>query len=77
LFLAVQFIDVFWALFVLLGIEKVQLAPQLPASRLIYNSIPFTHSMLGFLYPSHREGVAATLAEPGYTSVKKPAEKVA
>ena len=29
LFLAVQFIDVLWAIFVLLGIEKVQLAPQL------------------------------------------------
>ena len=41
LFLAVQFIDVLWAIFVLLGIEKVQLAPQLPASRLMYNFIPF------------------------------------
>lgn len=49
LFLAVQFIDVLWAIFVILGLEKVQLAPQLPASRLIYNSIPFTHSMLGAL----------------------------
>ena len=49
LFLAVQFIDVLWAIFVLLGIEKVQLAPQLPASRLMYNFIPFTHSLLGVL----------------------------
>ena len=49
LFLAVQFIDVLWAIFVILGIEKVQLAPQLASSRLTYNFIPFTHSLLGVL----------------------------
>lgn len=49
LFLAVQFIDVLWAIFVLLGIEKVQLAPQFTSSRLMYTFIPFTHSLLGVL----------------------------
>jgi hypothetical protein len=29
-----------------------------------------------FLYPSHHEGIVATLAELGYTPVKKAAEKI-
>lgn len=49
LFLAVQFIDVLWAIFVILGIEKVQLAPQLASSRLIFNFIPFTHSLISVM----------------------------
>jgi len=30
LFIAVQPLDVFWSIFVLLGVEKVRIAPELP-----------------------------------------------
>jgi hypothetical protein len=50
LFLAVQFLDVLWAPFVLLGIEKVRIVPGFTASNpfdLYY--MPYTHSLPGAL----------------------------
>jgi hypothetical protein len=47
LFIAVQLLDVFWAPFVLLGIEKVRIVPGITASNpfdLYY--MPYTHSLL-------------------------------
>jgi hypothetical protein len=47
LFLAVQLLDVFWAPFVLLGIERVRIVPGITASNpfdLYY--MPYTHSLL-------------------------------
>lgn len=50
LFLAVQFLDVLWAPFILLGIEKVRIVPGFTASNpfdLYY--MPYTHSLVGAL----------------------------
>lgn len=48
LFIAVQFVDVLWAIFVLLGIEKVRIVPGFTASSpLDLYYMPYTHSLLG------------------------------
>src|SRR5712664_805022 len=54
LFIAVQFLDVLWAPFVLLGIEKVRIVPGITASNpldLYYMpySMPYSHSLVGAL----------------------------
>jgi hypothetical protein len=47
LFLAVQLVDVFWAIFVLLGIEKVRIAPGITATNpLDLYYMPYTHSLV-------------------------------
>lgn len=50
LFIAVQFIDVLWAVFILLGIEKARVVPGLPGSPLDLYSMPYTHSLVGALF---------------------------
>jgi membrane-bound metal-dependent hydrolase YbcI (DUF457 family) len=50
LFLAVGFADLLWSLFILLGREQAQLAPNLPSSRLNLNYMPFDHSLVGILF---------------------------
>lgn len=48
LFIAVQFIDVLWSLFVFLGIEKVRIVPGFTrASPLDLYYMPYTHSLVG------------------------------
>lgn len=50
LFLAVQFLDVLWTVFVLLGIEKVRIVPGITASSpLDLYYMPYTHSLVGAL----------------------------
>ena len=50
LFLAVQFLDVLWGIFVLLGIEKVRIVPGITASSpLDLYYMPYTHSLVGAL----------------------------
>jgi len=50
LFLAVQFVDILWAVFVLLGIEKVRIVPGFTAaSDLDLYYFPYTHSLLASL----------------------------
>jgi hypothetical protein len=50
LFLAVQLLDVFWAPFVLLGIEKVRIVPGITASNpLDLYYMPYTHSLVAAL----------------------------
>lgn len=50
LFIAVQFVDILWAIFVLLGIEKVRIAPGITASSpLDLYYMPYTHSLVGAL----------------------------
>jgi hypothetical protein len=50
LFLAVQWIDVLWSIFVLLGIEKVRIVPGITASNALdLYYMPYTHSLLGVL----------------------------
>jgi hypothetical protein len=47
LFIAVQLLDVFWAPFVLLGIEKVRIVPGITASNpLDLYYMPYTHSLM-------------------------------
>lgn len=51
LFLAVQFLDVLWAPFILLGIEKVRIVPGFTASNpfdLYY--MPYTHSLVAAIF---------------------------
>lgn len=48
LFLAVQLVDVFWAIFVILGIEKVRIVPGITATNpLDLYYMPYTHSLVG------------------------------
>ena len=50
LFLAVQWIDVMWSIFVLLGIEKVRIVPGITASNALdLYYMPYTHSLAGVL----------------------------
>ena len=46
LFLAVQLVDVAWAVLVLLGVEHVRLVPGLPSNPLDLYDMPFTHSLV-------------------------------
>jgi membrane-bound metal-dependent hydrolase YbcI (DUF457 family) len=51
LFIAVQLVDVLWAIFVLLGIEKVRIVPGITASSpLDLYYMPYTHSLVGALF---------------------------
>lgn len=43
--LAAQLIDIAWAAFVILGVEKVSLDPTLPGSALVLYHMPWTHSL--------------------------------
>lgn len=47
LLLAAQFVDVFWALFILTGIEHARLDPSLPSNPLVLYDMPLTHSLAG------------------------------
>ncbi|HEV7674211.1 MAG TPA: hypothetical protein VGQ12_06755 [Candidatus Angelobacter sp.] len=50
LFIAVQFIDVLWSIFVLLGIEKVRIVPGITSSNALdLYYMPYTHSLFGAL----------------------------
>lgn len=50
LFIAVQFVDVLWAVFILLGIEKVRISPGITASNpLDLYYMPYTHSLIAAL----------------------------
>ncbi len=47
LFIAAQAVDVFWAVLVLLGVEKVRIAPGITASNpLDLYYFPYTHSLV-------------------------------
>src|SRR5216684_6212030 len=48
LFIAVQWVDVLWSIFVLLGIEKVRIVPGITATNpLDLYYMPYTHSLIG------------------------------
>jgi hypothetical protein len=62
LFLAVQFLDVLWAPFILLGIEKVRIVPGFTASNpLDLYYMPYTHSLVAALLWSAACGMAYKL----------------
>jgi hypothetical protein len=59
LFIAVQLLDVFWSIFVLLGIEKVRIVPGITATNpLDLYYMPYTHSLLGAIAWSIAAGIA-------------------
>src|SRR5689334_6249769 len=47
LLLAAQLVDVAWAVFILLGIERFHLDPSLPSNPLVLEHMPYTHSLVG------------------------------
>ena len=47
--IAVQLIDVLWAVFVLAGVEHLRVDPSLPSNPLDLYDMPYTHSLLGAL----------------------------
>ena len=50
LFLAVQLVDIFWAIFVLLGVERVRIIPGFTRSNALdLYFMPYTHSLPGAL----------------------------
>lgn len=62
LFLAVQFLDILWAPFVLLGIEKVRIVPGFTASNpLDLYFMPYTHSLVAALLWSCAGGLVYQL----------------
>lgn len=47
-FVAVQFVDILWCIFILLGIEKVSIVPGITAANpLDFYYFPYTHSLIG------------------------------
>jgi len=46
---AVQLVDVLWAVFVLLGLEHLRVDPSLPSNPLDLYHMPYTHSLVGAL----------------------------
>jgi hypothetical protein len=65
LFLAVQWLDVMWAPFVLLGIEKVRIVPGITASNpLDLYYMPYTHSLVAALLWSTAAFLVYRLARP-------------
>lgn len=59
LFIAAQLLDYLWALFVLAGVERAQVIPWQPGSRLDLYFMPYTHSLEGALAWSMLAGVVA------------------
>ena len=57
--LSVQLVDVIWAVFVLLGIERLQIDPSLPSNPLVLEYMPYTHSLLGTLVWASLAGFTA------------------
>jgi hypothetical protein len=49
LFLATQFMDIVWCLFIFLGIEKANTHTGLPGSHIHLEYMPYTHSLIGSL----------------------------
>jgi hypothetical protein len=59
LFIAVQLLDVFWSIFVLLGIEKVRIVPGITVTNpLDLYYMPYTHSLGGAMLWSIAAGIA-------------------
>ena len=50
LFLAVQLLDVFWAIFIFLGVERVRIVPGFTETNALdLHYMPYTHSLPGAL----------------------------
>ncbi|HLQ59322.1 MAG TPA: hypothetical protein VK113_07395 [Gemmatimonadales bacterium] len=70
LFIAVQLVDVFWALFVLLGIERARIVPGITKSMpLDLYYMPYTHSLIAAFVWSALAVLAFRLIRPSGTRV--------
>jgi membrane-bound metal-dependent hydrolase YbcI (DUF457 family) len=66
LFAAVQLIDILWTVFVLLGVEKVRIAPGITAANpLDLYYMPYTHSLVGAALWSIAAGIVYRLLRRG------------
>jgi hypothetical protein len=64
--LAAQLVDVAWAVFILLGVERFHLDPTLPSNPLVLDHMPYTHSLVGTVGWAVLAGVAvAATAQAG------------
>ena len=61
LFIAVQFVDILWASFILAGVEHARLDPSLRSNALVLYHMPYTHSLLATLGWSLLAGAVAAL----------------
>jgi len=61
LLLAVQLVDVFWGLFILLGIERASINFALPGNPLVLSYMPYTHSLPATLLWSAAAGVLGVM----------------
>src|SRR6266436_6773140 len=65
LFLAVQLVDVFWAIFVLLGVEKARIVPGITKTNpLDLYYMPYTHSLVGSVLWAIAAGITYWIASP-------------
>jgi len=72
LFIAVQLVDVFWGIFVLVGIEQVRIVPGITASNpLDLHYMPYTHSLLSAILWSLAAGIGYKLVRRSQ-SMKAP-----
>src|SRR6187399_2816457 len=72
LFIAVQLVDVFWGIFVLVGVEQVRIVPGITASNpLDLHYMPYTHSLLSALLWSLAAGIGYKLVR-GSRTMKAP-----
>lgn len=46
LFVAVQFVDILWASFIMTGLERARIDSSLPSNALVLYDMPYTHSLL-------------------------------
>jgi hypothetical protein len=72
LFVAVQLVDVLWAIFVLIGVEKVRIIPGITATNpLDLYYMPYTHSLVGAFFWSAVAFVGYKLARrnTGYAAL--------
>ena len=61
-FIAVQWLDVWWSVFVLTGVEHVRIQPGfMPASALVLYDMPYTHGLIGALILSALLGAIVSL----------------
>ena len=64
LLLAAQLVDIAWAVFILLGVERFRLDPTLPSNPLVLEYMPYTHSLLGTLAWAALAGAAVIALLP-------------
>ena len=69
MFLAAQFLDLIWPIFILLGIEKVKIEPGISAANpLDFTYYPWSHSLLIVLFWSLLFGIIYYLAKKNIKS---------